>query len=170
MKKVLLVDFHGTIVDANLAWYRAYCASCPDKSEYIWNRLSAKDSRKEIAQSLGLNYDDVIKIYRQNLAVRDDVIKMIHGLNLPIIIVSNASLERLMADINTVQSQHNLTFLKIYSKENGKKPDVEYIERIIAENGFDGAYMIDNDIDEGVIKSPKVTNILVPNLYFFDNK
>lgn len=167
MKKLILADFHGTIVDANLAWYKAYCCLCPEKSDIIWQKIKAKEHRQEIANYIGVDYTRVIELYRNFLTVRQDIIKLIKGLNLPVIIISNSSRDRLMLDIEKTQNQHDLEFEKIYSGLDGKKPDVEYIERIILENGYESAYMIGNDINEDFIKSPIVTNILVPIIYPF---
>lgn len=165
MKKLILADFHGTIVDANKAWHKAYCHLCPDKSEIIWQNIKAKEHRQEIANFLGVDYNQVIALYREFLTVRDDIIKLIKGLNLPIIVISNSSKERLMLDINQVKNQHDLVFEKVYSGSDGKKPDTEYVENIIRENGYDTAYMIGNDLNEDFIKSPLISNVLVPIIY-----
>jgi HAD superfamily hydrolase (TIGR01549 family) len=166
LKKLILVDFHGTIVDANAAWYKAYCHLCPEKSEIIWQKIKAKEHRQEIADFLGVDYNQVIALYRDFLTVREDIIKLIKGLNLPIIIISNSSKERLMLDIDQVKNQHNLVFEKVYSGSDGKKPDIKYVENIIRENGYETAYMIGNDLNEDFIKSPIISNVLVPIIYF----
>lgn len=166
MKKLILADFHGTIVDANAAWYKAYCHLCPKKSEIIWQKIKAKEHRQGIADFLGVDYNQVVALYRDFLTVREDIIKLIEGLNLPIIIISNSSKERLMLDIDRVKNQHNLVFEKVYSGSDGKKPDIKYVENIIRENGYETAYMIGNDINEDFIKSPIISNVLVPIIYF----
>lgn len=152
-------------MDANKAWHKAYCHLCPDKSEIIWQKIKAKEHRQEIANFLGVDYNQVIALYREFLTVRDDIIKLIKGLNLPIIVISNSSKERLMLDINQVKNQHDLVFEKVYSGSDGKKPDTEYVENIIRENGYDTAYMIGNDLNEDFIKSPLISNVLVPIIY-----
>lgn len=166
MKKLILADFHGTIVDANAAWHKAYCCLCPTQSDLIREKIIAKENRSEIAKALGLDYQEVIRLYRSFLSVRHEVIQIIKGLDLPIIIISNASKERLLLDIESVKGQHDLKFDKVYSGEDGKKPDTEYIERVIKENEYEFAYMIGNDAVEDFVKSPLVTNILVPVTYF----
>lgn len=165
MKKLILADFHGTIVDANKAWLKAYCLLCPGKSEIIWQKIKAKEHRQEIANFLGVDYNQVIALYRENLTVRQDIIRLIKGLNLPIIIISNSSRERLILDIEQVQNQHDLIFERIYSGSDGKKPDAKYVENIVKENGYKAAYMIGNDLNEDFIKSPIITNVLVPIIY-----
>ena len=152
-------------MDANKAWHKAYCHLCPEKSEIIWQKIKAKEHRQEIANFLGVDYNQVIALYREFLTVRDDIIKLIKGLNLPIIVISNSSKERLMLDINQVKNQHDLVFEKVYSGSDGKKPDTEYVENIIRENGYDTAYMIGNDLNEDFIKSPLISNVLVPIIY-----
>ena len=152
-------------MDANAAWHQAYCSLCPEKSEIIWKKIKAKEHRQEIANFLNVDYNRVIELYRDFLTVRPDIIKLIKGLDLPIIIISNSNKERLLLDIKRVQTQHDLTFERIYSGSDGKKPDAEYVERIIKENGYETAYMIGNDLKEDFIQSSIVTNILVPIIY-----
>lgn len=159
-----LCDFHGTIVDANNAWINAFCYFKPDNKDTIIDLIYNKTSRKQIAKMFDLNYTDIVIKYREKLTIRWPVMEIIKKIsnNNEIIILSNASKERLWLDINKITPQLQMKILQVYSKEDGNKKDPKFIEQILDKFGFEGAYMIGNDIEQDFNPSKRITNIFVP--------
>ncbi len=164
MYNYLLADFHGTIVDANTAWIKAYETAGAENMADIVQRVYKKVHRKTIADDYNLDYDNIISLYRANLHIRPEIvalIKQIPGSD-NIIIVSNSKREKLLKDIKQVENEHNLHICDIFCKEDGNKKDQSVYDIIIKKYDIKAAYMIGNDIREDFCANPAITNIFVP--------
>jgi len=159
-----LCDFHGTIVDANTAWINAFCYFVPNYEDTITDLVYKKTDRKKMANMFNLDYADIVIKYREKLTVRRPVMEIIKKIstNNEIIIISNASKERIWLDIDKVQTQLDIKILHVYSKEDGNKNDPKFIEYILDKHGFGTAYMIGNDIRQDFNPSKRIMNIFVP--------
>lgn len=164
MYKYLLSDFHGTIVDANSAWIKAYEILGAKNMDDVIRRVYQKERRKNIADDYNLNYDEVVETYRQNLHIRPEVVKLLH--NIPgsqnIIIVSNAHKDKLYKDIKQVEKEHDLNICDVFCKEDGCKKEQSLYPIIIAKYHIKNAYMVGNDIREDFCLNSIITNIFIP--------
>lgn len=164
MYKYLLSDFHGTIVNANSAWITAYKLLGAKNMEDVIRRVYQKEHRKKIADDYNLIYDDVVNLYRQNLNIRPEIIRLIQSLpgSERIIIVSNAHKDRLYKDIKQVENKHNLNICDVFAKEDGSKKDQSLYPTIINKYHIQATYMVGNDIREDFCTNPIITNIFIP--------
>lgn len=148
----IVFDFHDTLVESTKAWLNAFkkVVHCRKNFLQIKKDYLNKVSRKLICQNYGIDYNLVLKYYREYLKIKKEGMHLYENLALkypkiPFILVSNASKERLMLDINKFKEYN---FDKIYSKENGQKPNKEYFEKICKENNIDFIILIGNDEKE----------------------
>ena len=162
--KFLLTDFHGTIVDSNSAWIKAYLNLGVKNIEDITTQVYQKQSREKLALYYNIDYSLLLDEYRKNLHVRPDVISLIHAIhgNDNIIILSNSSKEKLYKDIEQVQAEHDLKFSFVYSKEDGNKNDALFIDELCSKHNITKAYMLGNDIREDLVINDNITNIFIP--------
>jgi hypothetical protein len=160
----ILCDFHGTLVDANAAWISAFESFGIKTIDNVFSQVYKKTNRKIICSDLGLDYTEVTNRYRDHLEIRKPIVDFIKKLstNNEIIIISNSSRNRLMLDIEKVHDALGFNITDIFSKENGNKNDIGYIESILDSKGFKSAYIIGNDIREDFNPSNRIINIFVP--------
>ncbi len=164
MFKFLLSDFHGTIVDSNNAWLKAFYELRCNNLDLIKQLIYQKKSRKQIAIDNNIDYNLLLQTYRKNLTIRYDVVNLInkiHG-NKNIIILSNSSREKLLLDIKQIKDLHNLEFSYIYTSINNTKNDINFLKKIINKHNIKKAYMIGNDIREDFINLNEIINIFIP--------
>ncbi|MBR3511205.1 MAG: hypothetical protein IKN73_04045 [Alphaproteobacteria bacterium] len=160
----VLCDFHGTLVDANHAWIKAFeTYDIPDINQVITD-VYHKVNRKIICNKYGINYEEIKNKYIYFLEVRYEIVNLVKLLsgNTGIIIVSNSSRERLLRDIDFVKPNLDLNILEILSKENGNKNDPDYINQVLDRYNYRSAYLVGNDIREDFNPSLRITNIFVP--------
>lgn len=160
----VLCDFHGTLVDANKAWIKAFeTYDIPDINQVITD-VYHKVNRKIICRRYGIDYEEIKNKYTSFLEIRYEIVNLVRLLsnNTGIIIVSNSSRERLLKDINFVKANLNLEIREILSKDNGNKNDPDYINQVLDRYNYKSAYLIGNDIREDFNPSPRITNIFVP--------
>lgn len=160
----VLCDFHGTLVDANKAWIKAFeTYGIPDMNQVITD-VYHKVNRKIICHRYGIDYEEIKNQYTYFLEVRYEIVNLVKLLsnNAGIIIVSNSSRERLLRDVDFVKPNLDLNILEILSKENGNKSDPDYINRVLDKYNYKSAYLIGNDIREDFNSSHRITNIFVP--------
>ena len=102
----VLCDFHGTLVDANKAWIKAFeTYDIPDINQVITD-VYHKVNRKIICRRYGIDYEEIKNKYTSFLEIRYEIVNLVKLLsnNTGIIIVSNSSRERLLNDINFVKA------------------------------------------------------------------
>ena len=160
----LLADFHGTIVDSNTAWIRAYLDLGATDIEYVTRLVFQKEKRSIIAEKFGIDYEKLKLKYRENLHIRYEVVEIIKSLpgSQNIIIISNSSREKLLKDMEKIKNEHTLNIIDIYSKEDGNKRDIKFVKKILNKYNINRTYMIGNDIREDFSQCEKITNIIVP--------
>jgi PAS domain-containing protein len=156
--KGLLVDVHGTLLLSNRAWARAFGRYDPDRFGMYCEEISKKRDRRELAAIAKVPYERIVDAYREELTPRQDVIRMIERSGLPRVIVSNARRERLLLDLELLDFACD----RIYTKEDGRKPDTNYLERILRDQRWDCAYLIGNDPIEDYSMHPRIQSIIIP--------
>ncbi|MBU2616025.1 MAG: hypothetical protein KKC19_02885 [Nanoarchaeota archaeon] len=157
----LMVDLHGTLLESNQAWAKALESIDPDRSEFYRQQIQLKRSRHELAEIAGVSFDDLQSAYRRFLFPRDEVIGIIRSLSdiYPMVLVTNAERNRVLDDLEHLQ---NLPFLRVYTREDGKKPNPIYLQRILDEQGWGEAFLIGNDLTEDYSENKKITSIIIP--------
>ena len=162
MKIGICFDLHNTLTDANEAWKLAY-KDLVGNSEYleISKRIDQKESREKLCVEHGLNYSLVTQKYRENLSINEYGLLLLNSLSkyFEVCLVTNSSKEKAINDLKKIGLDQK--FNKIYTKENGTKPDPEYIKNIIKENNFDLVLMIGNDIYEDFVTSDNVVPLII---------
>lgn len=160
----LLADFHGTIVDSNAAWIKAYLDLGATDTEYVTRHVFQKEKRSVIAEKFGIDYEKLKLKYRENLHIRHEVVNIIKSLpgSQNIIIISNSSKAKLLKDMKKVKNEHMLNIIDVYSKEDGNKQDIKFVKKILNKYNIDRIYMIGNDIREDFSQCEEITNIIVP--------
>lgn len=159
MKGGLMIDLHGTLLYSNLAWALAYESFDKTRGNFYREEIDKKRSRYELAEIVKVPYSEIITKYRSFLRPRIEVIDFTNRLNFPKLIVSNSDKEKVIKDLAYVP---NLNFQRIYTIEDGTKPEFEYLEKILTDQNWDFAYLIGNDFKEDYSKHPKVMSIIIP--------
>lgn len=157
----LLVDLHGTLLESNLAWARALESIDPKKSGFYREQIQFKRSRHELAQIAGVSFDSLLNVYRKYLLPRDPIVALFRTLSCeyPSVLVSNCQRDRVLADLHYLPT---LSFKKIYTIEEGKKPERIYLQRILDDQGWDKAFLLGNDLIEDYSENENVTSIICP--------
>lgn len=162
-------DLHDTIVNASKAWIAGYQEEMPDengvkdKKDCISVLLREKVSRSLISRAFNLDHTAVELAYRRNLNTNINVISLVQALKsagFKIILISNARRKRAMDDIKFLELEK--LFFRIYTQENGLKPDFDYVDSIIRENELDLLIMIGNS-QEDIFHHPRVLNLQLFN-------
>lgn len=161
MKMGLMVDLHDTLLESSIAWIKSFYVLIPGEIENCVNDLSKGISRRTVAKTFGVSYDIVLDEYRKHLKPREEVYTLIQILSneFPLVIVSNSSRDRIEKDIALLPS---LNIERVYSKENGKKPDRMYLESILENMSWDSAILIGNNLVEDRSTSERITSIIFP--------
>jgi len=166
MKLSIWFDFHDTIVNSSKAWLKAYKYYCSKKYYYQIRKMYKQGvSRKKLASMLNVDYSLIEDKYRENLKNRKIITWLLYYCieNFDVLIISNASRNRILKDLDKVKINYNN--IKLYTKEDGLKPREKYIDNIIKINKFEKVIMIGNDKFEDNLKHTKITNILAGNIF-----
>jgi len=162
MKIGVFFDLHNTLTDANEAWKSAY-RDLVSNSEHrkIAKMIDQKESREKLCVEHGLDYGLVTQRYRENLSINEYGLLLLNSLSkhFEVCLVTNSSKEKTISDLKKIGL--NQKFKKVYTKENGTKPDPEYIKDIIKENNFDLVFMIGNDVYEDFVISDNIIPIII---------
>ena len=149
MRIKIYFDFHDIFVDANSAWKKAF-------KQFINNDEIEKDynnkmSKKNICQKYNLNYNEVEKIYRDNLEPIEDNIDFATKLSksYKINILSMSREERLLKDINKFNLKD--LFNEIIFKEKISFNSKELYLSSISKD-YDWIIYFNHDINEVVQK------------------
>ncbi|KGE16524.1 HAD family hydrolase [Paenibacillus wynnii] len=160
-------DLHDTLVFSSAAWDKAFTKSVSEENKKSLSLLlKNKVSRKQIAKLFQLDFVEIEESYREGLTINPKVFNLILQLKAvyyPVLLISNAKLHRVNADLDRL----NLVelFDKVYTFEDGKKPDYSYINNIITEQQLDLLIMVGNNEQEDVFHHPKVLNLLIQDLH-----
>ncbi len=156
-----MLDLHGTLLDSNTAWLEALREIDPNNIDYYEAGIWGKMSRRDMAKHANVSYECLKSKYRSKLKPRSGVLDFVKVLsaNYPLIIVSNAKRKDILDDMGYLSQ---LQVERIYSKEDGNKPEMRYLERILVEMCWDSAYLIGNDFIEDFTYSKRVMSIIIP--------
>ena len=161
-KIVVCFDLHDTLVYSTRAWKKAFKIVCKnDKgvAKKIIEEYNAGGWKRKICESYGYDYDEVKKIYFPFLkpikSTKKFCLKMKEYHK--VFIITNAKKTRAIEDSKIL----GINFDKIYSRDDGVKPDKEYIERILTENNIKYMIMVGNEeCDKFPFKQIKIIEIL----------
>lgn len=158
----LMVDLHGTLLDSNYAWSKAFQKFDPKRMDYYSHALCNKVSRKELANIAGVPFEQIKAEYRKNLRPREEILAIVNILkkSFELVIVTNSKRNDALLDLEYLP---NLNYKAIFTKEDGCKPDMEYLNSIIEQLNWEFAYLIGNDICEDCVDMKNVCSILVPD-------
>jgi HAD superfamily hydrolase (TIGR01549 family) len=161
MREGILLDLHGTLLDSNRAWIEAFKEIKPENAAYYEKQIWQKKSRHDLAIHAGVPFETLLEHYKKALKPREDVLKLVKNLSTeyPLALLSNSSRQRVVDDLRHLP---NLGLVKIFTGEDGKKPNIEYCERVLGILGWDRALLIGNDPEEDMISSSRITCILIP--------
>ena len=153
-------DLHNTLIKSNKAWLKAFKKMCREKYSIIKQEYKFM-SRKSICKKYDINSEQLENEYRKYIKLSKKVCKSYYEYlhKLPTIIISNAPASRVYKDIEKCKLKHNS--VKIYTKEDGEKPDSEYINKILLQNKIEFAIMIGDNKNEDVFDLKNVRTILV---------
>lgn len=171
----ILLDLHDTLVKSKSCWIKAFKKIAKDKIEakVMIDEYKNGGWKREILLRHGYDYEQVKDIYLQYVSPKNDIIRLCkkYESDFKLILVTNATYSRMNEDIKKV----DLKFFKKYTRENGIKPNNEYILNILKENNLDSAIMIGNDKVKDVFDniSHKVKSVIIgrfANRYLLDKK
>jgi hypothetical protein len=162
MSAGVMLDVHGTLLNANTAWVAALSEVDPARAAYFSNAVRGGRSRYELADELGVQFEQLLRRYRALLTPRRDVLALALSLTAayPSVIVSNAPRSRLLPDLEVVSE---LRVCRVYSIEDGTKPQSEYLERILQHQRWRRAILIGNDPVEDRSAHPRVRSVIIPD-------
>lgn len=162
MKIAIGFDLHDTLVYSTQAWKDAFGFFAGDRyTNYIEKYLKRKGSRRELSNILNVDYKSVETYYHVILRKSEKMEKLMMILSdiEEVYIVTNASFSRAYHDLLCTGLLKYVS--KIYSRENGKKPDCKYIDKILSENQLDYFLYIGNNSIEDVFMSKRTISLLV---------
>lgn len=153
-------DLHNTLIKSNHAWLKAFKKLCKDKYPAIKQEYKFM-SRKSICRKYDINFESIENEYRKYIRLNKKVCKTYYKYldKYPTMIISNAPSSRVYKDILKCKLKHNS--VKIYTKEDGEKPNSEYINKILLQNKIEFAIMIGDNKNEDVFDLKNVRTILV---------
>lgn len=160
MKLLVCFDLHDTLVNSTKAWLKAYKKMSPNKYKEIKKDYKKGMFRKEICKKYDIEYNRVKAIYREHLHEKKFVIKYYNFIrnNYDTCIITNASSMRAKEDLEHC----NIKYDKLYTSDDGLKPDSKYISKIMKENESDFLILIGNQ-DEDILTLPNTTSYLIKN-------
>lgn len=159
---VVCFDLHDTLLDSFPAWIKAFeqiTGDDKDKFEKIKSEFVGGGWKREICKKYGYDYNDVKKIYL-------GYVKAIKGVKefclyikkyYHTFVITNATLPRAEEDIKIL----GIEFEKVYSRDNGIKPDKDYIKGIIKGNNFDFLVMVGNETERDIFDIDNTRTIIV---------
>lgn len=156
----LLFDLHDTLVNSREAWLSGLIQLQPFRDKAELEMLYDTLKRKEICKLLNINYEEWLKLYQDNISVKPIMVELLNIVSkkFKCYIVSNASFERVHYDCRLVGEHY---FQKIYSKEDGKKPNAEYIKSILFDNKLDYGILIGDNYQEDYTLLPTVQSVII---------
>lgn len=155
-------DLHGTLVHSNEAWIKAFMLVAGSEliKEQVTRMVYGKVSRKSIATSFGVNYDEVLEHYHNCITPDYNICQLARVLSkyFPTFLVSSANQKKVERDLNSIGMVD--LFTSIYHAGNFNKREQSDWSHLIVEHKLDLLYYIGNDIKEDVIGSNKICVLL----------
>ena len=150
-------DLHNTLLHSNDAWIEAYMELSGGRfREEVGDAIYRKQSRKKIAEEIGVSYDAVYRNYCRLVKPIGDMVILLETLkkHFPLYLISAASASRVESDLTPWNGQ--FFFDLILTKENFCKEQPEDWERLLVQQNVDLLIYIGNDIDEDIPILPSV--------------
>lgn len=153
-------DLHNTIIKSDRAWLKAFKKICKENYSAIKQEYKFM-SRKSICKKYNINFEQLENEYRQHIKLSRRVCKVYYEYmyKFQTLIISNAPASRVFKDVEKCGLEHS--HVKIYTKEDGEKPDGEYIKKILSQNKIDFMIMIGDNRNEDIFNLRNVKTILV---------
>lgn len=153
-------DLHNTIIKSDSAWLKAFKKICKENYPIIKQEYKFM-SRRSICKKYDMNFEQLENEYRRHIILSRKVCKVYYKYmrKFQTLIISNAPASRVYKDIEKCRLEHS--FVKIYTKEDGEKPDDKYIKEILLENNIDFMIMIGDSRNEDIFNLRNVKTILV---------
>lgn len=153
-------DLHNTLIKSNKAWLKAFKSLSKEHYSNIKQEYSFM-SRKAICKKYDINFEQLEYEYRKYIKLNKRVCKLYYKYlhKFPTLIISNAPASRVYRDIQKCNLKYDC--VKIYTKEDGEKPDSEYINKILLQNKIEFAIMIGDNKNEDVFDLNNVKTILI---------
>ena len=164
MKIEIISDLHGTLVNSNQAWIRAFDKVNPGYLEHYTQQIFHKRNRKDLASELNFDFEEIEAIYHSFVTPREDVIYAVNLLasNKPIIIVSNAPYNRVTRDLQVLA--HKIDIAEIFTSDTiPNLKTVSGLHKILDTRNVLSGYYVGNDIEEDLIRSKRITPLLFPD-------
>lgn len=158
---LIACDLHNTILLSSQAWEKAFIDLSSGNEERISNALAGKVSRHQLAESLGVNYEDVYQRYCELVDINAKVVSVISILQIyfPVVLISSASLARVERDIRLLNN--SIRFERIYTKETFQKACPSDWEKLRNEFGAKMILFFGNDPAEDTTSTDFVQSVLV---------
>lgn len=154
-------DLHNTLLPSNDAWIEAYMElSGGAFREEVTKAIYRKRSRREIAETIHVCYDDVYKAYCKNVRPTEDILSLLSALkkHFPLYLISAASAERVYNDLAPWDGCKY--FDLIFTKETFQKEEPQNWLHLVEEKELDLMIYIGNDVEEDVHIIPQVISFI----------
>lgn len=160
MRLLIAFDLHDTLVNSTKAWLKAYKRMNSNEYKKIKKDYKNGMFRKDICKKYDIEYEHLKEIYREYLHENKLVLKYYDLIrnNYDTCIITNASSIRARKDLEHC----NIKYDKLYTSEDGLKPDKKYIYKIMKENKCDFLILIGNQ-DEDILTLTNTTSYLIKN-------
>ena len=161
-KILVCFDLHDTLLSSQKAWIIAFKEITKNdnkKFEAIKKEYLDGGWKREICKKYGYDYNDLKNIYLGIVEPMEEVKKFCLEMKKrhKVFIITNATYKRALEDIGILK----IDFEKVYSRDNGIKPDTEYIKNILKENDMEKMIMVGNEYERDVFDLPNTKSIIV---------
>lgn len=154
-------DLHNTLLCSNDAWIEAYMEHTGGafRTE-VTNAVYRKQSRKKIAEGLGVDYDGVYRAYCRLVRPVEDMLKLLDVVKnkFSLYLISAASAQRVENDLASWNG--GSYFDLILTKETFRKDRTEDWEQLLVRQKIDLMIYIGNDVEEDIPILPGVVPMI----------
>ncbi|MBQ7307509.1 MAG: HAD-IA family hydrolase [Clostridia bacterium] len=159
---VVCFDLHDTLLFSQNAWLEAFkiiTKGDDEKYQTIKKEYLEGGWKREICKKFGYQYDEVKDIYLTIVEPMEEVKKFCEEMQKKhrVFIITNATYKRAIEDIKVLKME----FEKVYSRDDGKKPDPEYIKKILEQNDIHNMIMVGNETVRDIFNLPNTKSIIV---------
>ena len=168
-KLVVCFDLHDTLLNSFPAWLIAFeqiTGKDTDLCSKIKSEFIAGGWKREICKKYGYDYNDVKNIYLDNVTAIQGVKEFYDYVKnyYKVFVITNATMPRAKEDIEIL----GIDFDKVYTRDNGIKPDKDYILDIMSQNNFDYMVMVGNEKERDIFDLNCTRTIIVTPTSTFD--
>ena len=158
---VFAFDLHNTLLRSNDAWIEAYVTLSGERfREAVTSAVYRKQSRKKIAEEIGVSYDAVYSNYCRLVTPGKDMLKLLAALKeqFPLYLISAASGTRVENDLAAWNGRDY--FDVILTKETFCKEQTQDWQQLLARQKIDLLIYIGNDVEEDIPVLPGVIPLI----------